>query len=195
MASQDEPVGPFLEYVKDEKDIIGFIAYGLYKSEKLEWLSLQRSRSGGRRVPAKEVSSWIAIHSSDVQVRQKRLMAQEIVTEFLAEDRETEYELMKEAALKDIVSEIAAKIPDDLNDRLPQRRGFWQSTGILFAGFTGGTVQSIFGTIIFVIGAGVFVLGLDAPSYLDFTKIRELIRQEIPRGDKTGSHAETSRSR
>jgi hypothetical protein len=195
MASQDETGGPFLEYVKDDKDIIGFIAYGLYKSEKLEWLSLQRRRSGGKRVPPKEVNSWVAIHASDVQVRQKRLMAQEIVTEFLAEDRETEYELMKEAALKDVVSEIAAKIPDDLNDRLPQKRRFWQSTGILVAGFTGGTFQSICGTIIFAVGAGAFILGLDAPSYLDFTKVRELIRQEIPRGDKVSGEKESARPR
>lgn len=189
MTSQDEIGGPFLEYVKDNKDIIGFIAYGLYKSEKLQWLDLKR-RSDGKRVPPKDVKGWVEIHSSEAQVRQKRLMAQGIVTEFLAEDRNIEYERMKEAALKDVLSEIAGRIPSDLSDRLPRKRGFWQSVGILFAGFTGGTVQSICGTIIFVIGAGVFILGLDAPSYLDFKKIRELIRQEIPGEERVDGQSE-----
>ena len=189
MTSQDEIGGPFLEYVKDNKDIIGFIAYGLYKSEKLQWLDLKR-RSDGKRVPTKDVKGWVEIHSSEAQVRQKRLMAQGIVTEFLAEDRNIEYERMKEAALKDVLSEIAGRIPSDLSDRLPRNRGFWQSVGILFAGFTGGTVQSICGTIIFVIGAGVFILGLDAPSYLDFKKIRELIRQEIPGEERVDGQSE-----
>jgi hypothetical protein len=184
----------FDAYVLDKGravDIVGIIAYSLHKADKNEWVKSWYSKFSTLPTDT-ECFRWSEEQSTPTHVQAKRRIAEDIVQNLIQEDRDREYAKMKEAALKDCLSEISGRIPHDLDSRLPKidRR----ETRVLygFLGVIGGISQNVLGTIAFVVLAGLFIVGKDFPSYIDFGRIRQFVRDEPSSNTKPAGEAKPS---
>lgn len=181
----------FQKYVNNEDDVIGLLAYSLHKIDKDRWIKQwvvdnNTPPSAARRL------RWSNEQSTPPHVQAKRRLAEDIIENLITEDREREYENMKEAAMRDCLAEISSRIPTDLDSRIPKSENLAQKALYSILGTVGGVGQNVLGTVVFIVLAGLFLVGKDFPSYLDFNRIRQLIRDEVVGNTKTESQINSS---
>lgn len=117
-------------YVKNEADLIGLVAYSLYKQHKIAFLKNEHSRTNKPAAP-EIVKAFCDAYNEPNQVSLLREKAESLLEE------------MNEELLAEAVLEINAKYDKQLKKELKEGTPFWKSvrysvagniaTGIVFA--------------------------------------------------------------
>jgi len=103
----------FGKLVEDSKDLVGMVAYCIYKRQKVEWITSFRARHGGLDPSDGHLAEGFGSFSSmPTQLQQYRSQAVRLIDSFL------------EAALKEKTSLLEATIRDETRRPL-QRKSFW----------------------------------------------------------------------
>lgn len=103
-------------FVKDETDLIGLVAYSLYKSHKIAFLAQQHDRTG-KRATQEEVDTFCSVYNTAPQVEMLRDRASDLL------------EVMTGALLQDAVQHINSEYDKKLVAELKEGQGWWKSLG------------------------------------------------------------------
>ena len=69
--------------VKDKSDMIGHIAYSLYKAEKVSWVEGHKKANGGKEPTETEFKKYHEACCSEQRINNYRAMATSILQEFM----------------------------------------------------------------------------------------------------------------
>ncbi len=124
----------YRELVTNENDILGIIAYSLYKRQKIEYIQGFKSRNGAE--PSNEdLVPFHDISNSLSQLESYRNQASQLAQDFLDITLETQAEQLEKY--------YAGKAGDEIRNAKP---GFWA-----------GVAQSVVGSVLFVFLLGCLV--------------------------------------
>lgn len=126
--------------VKDRSDMVGRIAYSLYKEEKINWITDFRSKNKRKPTDEELESMFCGPHRHKDCIDRYRLHAESILQEFTdAALEETTTQIETECYNK--IDERLSGVIDDFSKQLPEREG-------LFARYFHGSIQSVIGTVL-----------------------------------------------
>jgi hypothetical protein len=151
--------------VKDERDVVGHIAYALYKQAKIKHIEKYKTEHDNNDPPEEYLEYFHNVSCLDEEVKRYQLQATSILREFLdntlsEKADEMEYDIMNEHfdTLQTIVSESETKIKERVAEAEKEikPRSFWY-----------GVWQSMLGALLFmVLTAGiVFVATFSEKDY------------------------------
>lgn len=124
----------YSQLVDDENDIVGLIAYAIYKRQKIDYIRSVHSKRQ-RDVDPSEMSVFHEISNSSTQVQSYRDQAVMVLNSFLND-------ALRQRADK-MANEYQSRLTRELMSTRPQ---FWS-----------GVSQSIVGSILFVLFVGLIV--------------------------------------
>jgi Fe2+ transport system protein B len=124
----------YAKLVEDENDILGIIAYSMYKRQKIEYIQTI-DKKYGREPTNEEFQSFYAISNSDSQLENYQSQAIALANQFLEE----------------ALAEKAQELEDYFSEKTRQEiRSIRPS-------FMSGVFQSLIGSVIFVLFLGLLV--------------------------------------
>lgn len=133
----------FSRIVKDESDIVGHIAYALYKSDKVNYI--ENFKESNKREPADEdLDAFHSVSSQYETIRKYRFIASHILKDFLDDTLEESIDNIEQES-----NERHAEILKDvIKPLLPKKKWtlFWH-----------GVLQSVAGAFIFALIVAAFV--------------------------------------
>lgn len=106
----------YSKIVLDEADIIGYVAYSLYKQEKIEFIQTFKSQHGNEPTDA-ELQTFHALTNTDTRIKSYRSQAENILADFSTE------------ILTNETAQIQAVYDNQLLDELKKSRPFWRGVG------------------------------------------------------------------
>lgn len=133
----------FSRLVENDSDIVGHIAYALYKSDKVNYI--ESFKETHKTDPSEEdLDAFHAVSSQMESIRKYRFVASHILKEFLNDTLEESFENIEQDCNKrhaEILKEVIAPI-------LPKKKStaFWH-----------GVLQSVAGAFIFALIVAAFV--------------------------------------
>lgn len=129
--------------VENESDIVGHIAYALYKHDKLEYI-VHFAESHGSDPTEEELEAFHDISSRPDSVSKYRLVASHIISDFL--DNALKESIKRIEA--DCSNHMAEIFQESIRPLLPKRKStaFWH-----------GVLQSVAGAFIFALIVAAFV--------------------------------------
>ncbi|SUX48811.1 hypothetical protein [Chryseobacterium indoltheticum] len=122
--------------VEKESDLIGHIAYSLYKKSKIEYI--EKQKADGKDVSDTDLIPFNNFSSSDSSIESYKIKAELIVQGFIDNVLEEELENYKEQA----VNQQAQILQNIIN---PLTTGFWKS---VWAGFVSAFIFALFLAVI-----------------------------------------------
>ena len=133
----------FSRLVKDDSDIVGHIAYALYKSDKVNYI--ENFKESNKREPTDEdLDAFHSVSSQYESIRKYRFIASHILKDFLDDTLEESIENIEEEC-NERHAEILKEVIKPL---LPKKKWtiFWH-----------GVLQSVAGAFIFALIVAAFV--------------------------------------
>lgn len=125
----------YTELVKNEDDILGIIAYSLYKRQKIEYIKGFKAKHG-RDPTDTDLLSFHEISNSPFQLQTYRNQADKLAQDFLTITLETRAEELEQYYEKKVVNEIKSHKPN-----------YWI-----------GVSQGVVASVIFVLLLGLLVI-------------------------------------
>ncbi len=127
----------YKDLVKADDDILGLIAYGIYKKHKIEFIT--KIKKEERREPTEEeCRSFYAASTTTTQLDAYRSQAETMLSETVGSIAQEEIKNFERDMLKDYKKEISSCIPSN-----------WKSFGT-------SIVAGIISTLLFTVIAGTF---------------------------------------
>jgi hypothetical protein len=120
----------YSKFVKDDNDVVGLLAYGLFKKHELEFLQNSKETKISEKIDQETITSLISTNDS---VKRFRTEADNIFSDI--------YEKISNQILEDIKKDTYEKVESKLQN--------------LNRGFLYGSFQSLVGSIFFVIFVGI----------------------------------------
>lgn len=133
----------FSRIVKDDSDIVGHIAYALYKSDKVNYI--ENFKESNKREPTDEdLDAFHSVSSQYESIRKYRFIASHILKDFLDDTLEESIDNIEEECNE----RHADILRDVINPLLPKKKWtlFWH-----------GVLQSVAGAFIFALIVAAFV--------------------------------------
>ncbi len=104
------------------KDLTGFVAYCLYKQDKIRWIELWGSHHAGQRPSHDEIEMLYIRMLTAERVEEFRVQAELIINEFADKMLGAELEAQRDAIRSDATI-------DTVRDELVRNGGFWRGVG------------------------------------------------------------------
>ena len=118
-----------------EGDMIGHIAYSLYKDDVIRYIKQYKTKHGGNDIPDEKLNEYKESRENDIDIYRNR--ANQILVGFLQEYYDEIFEKFIEKVNKGISEQIEKDIKPNLPPKEPRwKRVFW------------GSVQSMCGAIL-----------------------------------------------
>ncbi len=133
----------FSKLVENDTDIVGHIAYALYKSDKVNYI--ENFKESNKREPTDEdLDAFHSVSSQIESVRKYRFVAAHILRDFLDNSLDESIEKIEQ----DCANRHAEILKDVIKPLLPKKKSttFWH-----------GVLQSVAGAFIFAIIVAAFV--------------------------------------
>lgn len=133
----------FSKLVGDDSDIVGHIAYALYKTDKVSYI--ERFKESNKRDPTDEdLDAFHSVSSQEESVQKYRFVAAHILRDFLDNSLKESIENIE----RDCNSRHAEILRDVIRPLLPKKKStlFWH-----------GVLQSVAGAFIFALIVAAFV--------------------------------------
>ena len=125
----------YSKLVKDKNDILGIIAYSIYKRQKIEFLNKYKAEHDGEEAPREEAYAFKELSNSDTQLEFYKTQSVHLANEFLEE--------MLSETLEDAEKDFSSRVHREL---VGIKHSFWS-----------GVFQSLVGSVLFVLFAGIIV--------------------------------------
>lgn len=133
----------FSKLVENDTDIVGHIAYALYKSDKVNYI--ENFKESNKREPTDEdLDAFHSVSSQIESVRKYRFVAAHILRDFLDNSLDESIEKIEQ----DCANRHAEILKDVIKPLLPKKKSttFWH-----------GVLQSVAGAFIFALIVAAFV--------------------------------------
>lgn len=163
----------YSKLVQGEGDMIGHIAYSLYKAEKVQFINEYKQGKNVNTVPDAEINSFTAGRDNKKSIEHYRGMAESILQDFVGGS----FDEMSEQVISEVTDQLTEHIDKNVVPQLPQKESWWSR-------FLNGCLQSIGGAIalslliwLFANVVGHFTLGKMKVSYGNDEK--PLIQEEV----------------
>lgn len=138
----------YCELVQSESDMIGHIAYSIYKAEKISWIERHKSENEGKEPTESEFEEYNKSCCSTVRIANYRSMASSILQDFMGSSAD----MMAGQVAKEVSENVTKHINENIAPQMPKKTSKWAFYGH-------GIAQSAIGTIALslVIGIVLFV--------------------------------------
>ena len=123
--------------VKDKSDMIGHIAYSLYKQEKVSWIEGHKQGNDGKEPTEEEFKSFHEACCSEQRINNYRAMATSILQEFMGGSTD----MMAEQVAREVSDKVTQHINNNIANRIPK-------TESLGSRYFHGIAQSILAAVI-----------------------------------------------
>lgn len=123
--------------VEDDNDILGIIAYGIYKKHKIEFID-KIKKEQGREPTDEECYSFFACSTTETQLESYRSQAEMLLSEAVGNIAREEIVEFEKEMLKNYKKEISSCVPSNM-------KTFWLSA-----------IAGVVSTLLFTIIAGIF---------------------------------------
>ena len=130
--------------VQSESDMIGHIAYSLYKAEKISWIEEHKAANEGREPTEAEFEKYHDACCSGQRISNYRSMASGILQAFMGGSTDD----MAEQVAREVSDKVTAHINKNVAPLMPQRES-WKSR------YFHGAMQSMIGAIVLPLIVGV----------------------------------------
>lgn len=131
----------YKKLVEDDNDILGIIAYGIYKKHKIEFID-KIKKEQGRTPTDEECRSFFAFSTTEMQLDSYRNQAETLLSEAVGNIAREEIVEFEKEMLKNYKEEISSCMPSNL-------KTFWLSA---FAGIVSTLLFTIIASVFYFIG-------------------------------------------
>ena len=166
--------GIYSKLVQGDGDMIGHIAYSLYKAEKVQYINEYKQSNGKSSVPDSEIEKFTAGRDNKKSIEHYRGMAETILQEFMGGS----FDDMSEQVINEVTKKLTSHIDDKVVPLIPEQESWWRK-------FFNGCLQSIGGAValsfliwLFANVVGQFSLGNMEISYRNSDEISK--KQTVP---------------
>lgn len=126
--------------VQSESDMIGHIAYSLYKNEKISWIEGRKKDNGGKEPTEAEFKKYHEACCSEQRINNYRAMAGSILQTFMGGSTD----MMAEQVAREVSDKVTQHINDNIANRIPK-------TESLGSRYFHGIMQSILAAVILAV--------------------------------------------
>lgn len=162
--------------VQNENDMIGHIAYSLYKAEKVQYINEYKKDHKVDLVPDEVVQEFTVGRESQTSIDHYRGMAESILQDFMGGS----FDAMSEQVISEVTGKLTRHMDATIMPSLPKKESWWIK-------FWNGCLQSIGGAIalsvivwLFANVVGKFSLGNINVSYSDNNKLDKTEQVVVP---------------
>ena len=106
----------YSKLVQSESDMIGHIAYSLYKQEKVSWIEDHKKACGGKEPTETEFKRYHEACCSGQRINNYRIMANSILQEFMGGSTD----VVAEQVAREVSSKVTQHINDNIANRIPE---------------------------------------------------------------------------
>ena len=166
----------FSKLVQNENDMIGHIAYSLYKAEKVQYINEQKEALNVDVLQEDVVREFTAGRESKTSIDHYRGMAESILQDFMGGS----FDDMSGQVISEVTERLTKHIDDNVIPNLPKKESW-------FSKFINGCLQSIGGAIalsliiwLFANVVGRFSLGNISISYKDSDSTEQTEQVVVP---------------
>lgn len=125
----------YSKMVKGDGDMVGHIAYSLYKAEKVQYINEQKESLKVDVLPEEVVQGFTAGRESKTSIDHYRGMAESILQDFMGGS----FDAMSEQVISEVTNRLTQHMDANITPLLPEKEPGWKR-------FWGGVVQSMVGT-------------------------------------------------
>lgn len=127
----------YSKMVKGEGDMVGHIAYSLYKAEKVQYINEQKESLKVDVLPEEVVQEFTAGRESKTSIDHYRGMAESILQDFMGGS----FDAMSEQVISEVTNRLTQHMDANITPLLPEKEPGWKR-------FWGGVAQSMVGTVV-----------------------------------------------
>ncbi len=127
----------YAKLVSAEDDVVGLIAYGIYKRHKIEFITKIKDEQG-REPTTEECNSFFAASTTDSQLNNYRSQAETMLSETVGNIAKEELTHYEDEMLRNYKKEISSCLPSN------------------FRTFSASILAGIISTLLFTLIAGIF---------------------------------------
>ncbi len=127
----------YSQLVRANDDLVGLIAYGIYKKQKIEFIEKMKSDTGHDPTEA-ECQAFYSTSTTDSQLKYYRTQAETMISETISSIAQEELTNFEREMHKNYQSEIKSCIPSN-----------WSSFGF-------SVLAGVISTLVFTVIAGIF---------------------------------------
>lgn len=149
--------------VKEKEDVVGLLAYGIYKQHKIDFITSFKKQNGDREPSPSELKTYITTTSCDTQLSLFLEKAESIFMN-ISENISTEAQISFKNSVGDDVFNKIGNIDIKINNIDNKINSIDSRKENGFKTFLYGSLQSLLGSIFFVLFVGIvyfFVNSLD----------------------------------
>lgn len=161
--------GIYSKLVQNEGDMVGHIAYSLYKAEKVQYIKEQKETMKVDVLPEEIVQEFASGRDNQTSLEHYRGMAETILQKFIGGS----FDDMSGQVIDEVTSRLTKHMDLSILPLLPEKESSWKR-------FFNGVIQSIGGAIalslivwLFANVVGRFSLGDISVSYKDSDKLNQ----------------------
>ncbi|MBR0243883.1 MAG: hypothetical protein IJQ38_04795 [Bacteroidaceae bacterium] len=126
----------YRKLVQGDGDMIGHIAYSLYKAEKVQYIEEYKQKNSADSVPDSLINEFTAGRESKKSIEHYRGMAETILQDFMGGS----FDEMSGQVISQVTDSLTTHIDEKIVPKLPQKESWWHK-------FWNGCLQSIGGAI------------------------------------------------
>lgn len=139
----------FRDLVHDENDLVGLIAYGLYKKHKIEFIESFKAENSGQDPSEDDCKAFAMVSCTQSSLKHYRATAESLLQQITLTAAREEINSFEDDMLRQYRSEISLAIKSDRNDTLTafarvvrkNQPGWWSS---VIASVVGAFAFSVF---------------------------------------------------
>ena len=143
----------YSKMVKGESDMIGHIAYSLYKAEKIGWIEERKAENGGKEPTEADFEEYNKSCCTTQRIYYYRSMANGILQAFMGGSAD----MMAEQVASDVSEKVTQHINKNIAPQMPKKMSKWAYYGH-------GIAQSAIGTIVLSLIIGIILFAWRHPS-------------------------------
>lgn len=166
----------YSKLVQNEGDMVGHIAYSLYKAEKVQYIKEKKETMKVDILPEKVVQEFTAGRDNNKSLEHYRGMAETILQKFIGGS----FDDMSGQVIDEVTDRLTKHLDNSVLPLLPQKESGWIK-------FRNGVLQSIAGAIalsllvwLFANVVGRFSLGDISISYKDSDSMKKSVQLTVP---------------
>lgn len=166
----------YSKLVQNEGDMVGHIAYSLYKAEKVQYIKEKKETMKVDILPEKVVQEFTAGRDNNKSLEHYRGMAETILQRFIGGS----FDDMSGQVIDEVTNRLTQHMDNSVLPLLPQKESGWKK-------FWNGVLQSIAGAIalslvvwLFANVVGRFSLGNISISYKDSDSMKKSEQLTVP---------------
>ena len=125
----------YSKLVKDDGDMVGHIAYSLYKAEKVQYIKEQKEAMKVDILPEEVVQEFTAGRDNQASLDHYRGMAETILQKFIGGS----FDDMSEQVISEVTNRLTQHMDANITPLLPKKESGWKK-------FWNGVLQSMVGT-------------------------------------------------